>query len=178
MSVRFLPAGDLALLVEFEAQISTEVSLRVQALEFLVAEKRLPGVVETVPAFRSLLVYYDPRIVGYEALCAAITGLLPRATSAVLPHPRHVELPCCYEDPELGSDLAAVAAKLGLASAELVALHSGAEYLVHFIGFAPGQPYMTGMPERLTIPRLETPRTSTPAGSVGIGGTQCCIYSV
>src|SRR3989442_5435400 len=63
-------------------------------------------------------------------------------------------------------------------TAELVKLHSGAEYLVYFIGFTPGLPYMTGMPERLTIPRLETPRTKTPAGSVGIGGTQCCVYSV
>ena len=57
-------------------------------------------------------------------------------------------------------------------------LHSGAEYLVYFIGFTPGLPYMTGMPERIHIPRLETPRTKTPPGSVSIGGTQCCVYSV
>ena len=176
--MRFLPAGDLAVLVEFDEEISVEVNTRVRALEFLIQQKALTGVVETVPTFRALLVYYDPRAVGYDALCAAITELLPQATTAVLPPSRLVELPCCYDDPELGFDLAAAAHRLGLSTAELVRLHSGAEHLVYFIGFTPGLPYMTGMPERLTIPRLETPRTKTPAGSVGIGGIQCCIYSV
>ena len=60
----------------------------------------------------------------------------------------------------------------------MIALHSGAEYLVYFIGFAPGQPYLTGTPEALNIPRLEPPRTATPPGSVAIGGTQSCIYAV
>ena len=176
--MRFLPAGDLAVLVEFDEEISVEVNTRVRALEFLIQQKGLAGVVETVPAFRSLLVYYDPRAVGYDALCAAITELLPQAGTAVLPPSRLVELPCCYDDAELGFDLAAAARRLGFSTGELVRLHSQAEYLVYFIGFTPGLPYMTGMPERLTIPRLETPRTKTPAGSVGIGGTQCCVYSV
>lgn len=57
-------------------------------------------------------------------------------------------------------------------------LHSTAEYLVYFIGFTPGLPYMTGMPDRLKIARLDTPRVKVPAGSVGIGGIQCCVYSV
>ncbi len=178
MSVRFLPAGDLAVLIEFDEEISVEVNTRVRALEFLIQQKGLTGVVETVPTFRSLLVYYDPRAVGYDAVCASITELLPQAGTAVLPPSRLVELPCCYEDPALGFELRAAATRLGISTAELVKLHSGAEYLVYFIGFTPGLPYMTGMPERLTIPRLETPRTKTPAGSVGIGGTQCCVYSV
>jgi len=178
VSVRFLPAGDLAVLVEFDEEISVEVNTRVRALEFLIQQKALTGVVETVPTFRALLVYYDPRAVGYDALCAAITELLPQATTAVLPPSRLVELPCCYDDPELGFDLAPAAERLGLSTAELVRLHSMAEYLVYFIGFTPGLPYMTGMPDRLQIARLDTPRVRVPAGSVGIGGIQCCVYSV
>jgi KipI family sensor histidine kinase inhibitor len=173
----FKPAGDLALLVELEDEISVEVNTRVRALEFLIQQKGLPGVVETVPSFRALLVYYDPRATGYEALCGAIAELWPQATTAVLPPARAVELPCCY-DPALGLDLVAAAARLGLATDELARLHAGAEYLVYFIGFTPGLPYMTGMPERICLPRLETPRTRVPEGSVGIGGIQCCIYSV
>ena len=73
-----------------------------------------------------------------------------------------------------GSGPAVLAGLLGIE----VRLHAGAEYLVYFIGFTPGLPYMTGAPERLTIPRLDTPRVKVPAGSVAIGGTQCCIYSV
>ena len=176
--MRFLPAGDLAVCVELGEAISVEVNTRVRALEFLIQQKGLTGVVETVPAYSSLLVYYDPRAVGYEPLCAAIAELVPQATTAVLPPPRTVELPCCYDDPELGFDLAAAAKRLDLSPDDLVRLHAGAEYLVYFIGFTPGLPYMTGMPARINIPRLDTPRTKTPPGSVGIGGIQCCVYSV
>ena len=175
--MRFLPAGDLAVSVEFAEEISVEVNTRVRALEFLIREKGLTGVLEMVPTFRSLLVYYDPRAVGYEAVCEAIAELARQASTAVLPPARTVELPCCY-DTELGLDLEAAATRLRLPVDELVRLHSGAEYLVYFIGFTPGLPYMTGMPERIQLPRLETPRTNVPAQSVGIGGIQCCIYSV
>jgi inhibitor of KinA len=88
-----------------------------------------------------------------------------------------VELPCCY-DHELGLDLEAAARRLNLAVDELVRLHASADYVIYFIGFTPGLPYMTGMPTRIHLPRLDTPRTKVPAGSVGIGGIQCCIYSL
>jgi KipI family sensor histidine kinase inhibitor len=175
--VRFLPCGDLAVSVELGDEISVEINTRVRALEFLIQQKALPGVVETVPTFRSLLVYYDPDAVTYPQLCDALRELVPQATVATLPPPRTVELPCCY-DPEFGLDLEAAAARVGVSVDELVALHAGADYLVYFIGFTPGLPYMTGMPERLRLPRLETPRTRVPAGSVGIGGGQCCVYPV
>jgi len=149
--LRFLPAGDLAVCVELGEAISVEVNTRVRALEFLIQQKGLTGVVETVPAYSSLLVYYDPRAVGYEPLCAAIAELVPQATTAVLPPPRTVELPCCYDDPELGFDLAAAAKRLDLSPDDLAQLHAGAEYLVYFIGFTPGLPYMTGMPARINI---------------------------
>jgi len=178
MRVRFLPAGDLAVVVDFDEEISVEVNGRVRALEHLIGQGGVAGVTETVPSFRSLLVYYDPRVVGYDALCASISELLPRSAIGALPAPRRVELPCCYGDPALGFELEAAAEGLGLTADELVRLHTKAEYLVYFLGFAPGQPYMTAIPQQLTIPRLATPRTKTPAGSVGIGGTQCCVYSV
>jgi KipI family sensor histidine kinase inhibitor len=176
--LRFVPAGDLALSVELGDDISVEVNTRVRALEYLIQQKAVPGVVETVPSYRALLVYYDPLVIGYDALCEALRPLAAQTDAAVLPPPRHVALPCCYDDPELGFDLAPAAARLGLSPDELKRLHSGAEYLVYFIGFTPGLPYMAGMPERITIQRLDTPRVKTPPGSVAIGGAQCCIYPV
>jgi inhibitor of KinA len=164
--------------VEVGDEISVEVNTRVRALEFLLAHKAVPGVVETVPSFRSLLVYYDPLVVGYTALCETLAELAAQAEHAALPPSRRVELPCCYDDAELGMDLVAAAERLGLPPDELARLHAGAEYLVYFIGFTPGLPYLSGMPERIMLPRLETPRTKVPAGSVGIGGIQVCIYSV
>jgi len=175
--LRFLPTGDLALSVELGDDISVDVNTRVRALEFLIEQKALPGVVETVPTYRALQVYYDPGVVGYETLCRALTPLVEQAAATAMPPAREVELPCCYGG-ELGPDLEGAARKLDLAVDELVRLHADAEYLVYFIGFTPGLPYMTGAPARLTIPRLDTPRVKVPAGSVGIGGIQCCIYSV
>ena len=175
--MKFLPAGDLAVSVELGEEISREVNARVLALDYLIQQKGLPGVVETVPAFCSLLVYYDPLMVGFQELTTALRTLVPQARPSVLPPARTVEMPCCYGG-ELGFELDAVAAKLGLSPEEVVRLHAGADYHVYFVGFTPGLPYMTGMPDRLTIPRLETPRTRTPLGSVGIGGMQCCIYPV
>jgi KipI family sensor histidine kinase inhibitor len=167
----------VALCVEVGDEISAEVNTRVRALEYLIQAKGLTGVVETVPSFRSLLVYYEPSRIAYEALCAGLGELAQQATSATLPPARLVELPCCY-DPELGLDLVAAAERLGLAVDELVRLHAGAEYVVYFVGFTPGLPYMAGVPERIRLPRLETPRVKVPAGSVGLGGAQYCIYSV
>jgi KipI family sensor histidine kinase inhibitor len=174
---KFLPAGDLAVSVELGDEIIRAVNARVLALDYLIRQTRLPGVVETVPSFRALLVYYDPFVLGSEELAAALEALVHEARPEVLPPARTVEIPCCYGG-DLGFELEAAAAKLGLSPEEVVRLHAGANYHVYFVGFTPGLPYMTGTPDRLTITRLETPRTRTPAGSVGIGGVQCCIYSV
>ena len=175
--MRFLPAGDLAVSVELGGEISVEINTRVRALEYLIEQKALPGVVETVPSYSALLVYYDPAVVGYDTLCAQLAMLAEQATTTTMPPAREVELPCCYSG-ELGPDLDAAAARLELPVDALVRLHAGADYLVYFIGFTPGLPYMTGAPPQLTIPRLDTPRVKVPAGSVAIGGIQCCVYPV
>lgn len=175
--MKFVPAGDLAVSIELGAEISLDVNTRVRALEHLIEAKGLPGVVEMVPAYSALLVYYDPRVVDYDELCASVAALAPDLATATPPLARVVELPCCYDDPEIAFDLEAAADRLGIESRELVRLHAGAAYHVYFIGFTPGLPYMV-LPERLRIPRRDTPRTALPPGSVGLGGTQCCIYSV
>ncbi len=174
---RVLPCGDRAVCIELGDEISREVNARVLALEYLLQQRALPGVVETVPTFRSLLVYYDPVTIDLDDLAAALRSLAERARPDALPPPRTVELPCWYGG-DAGFELEAAAARLGLDPAAVVTLHAGALYYVDFIGFTPGLPYLSGMPERLHIPRLETPRVKTPPGSVSIGGMQCCIYSV
>lgn len=174
---RFLPCGDLAVSVELADEIDREVNARVLALEYLIQQKGVSGVTETLPTYRALLVYYDPAVIGAEELTATLRALAAEARPEALPPARTVELPCCYGG-DLGFELEAAAGKLGLSPDELARLHSSADYHVYFVGFTPGLPYMTGMPERLNIPRLVNPRTKTPPGSVAIGGVQCCIYSV
>ena len=174
---RLLPCGDLAVSVELADEINREANARVLALEYLLQQRGVRGITETVPTYRALLVYYDPALVSFEALTVAIRALAAQARPEVLPPARRVELPCCYGG-ELGFELDAAASKLGLPPQELTRLHAGADYYVYFVGFTPGLPYMTGSPERIHIPRLVNPRTKTPPGSVAIGGVQCCIYSV
>jgi len=174
---RLLPCGDRALSVELGDEISREVNARVLALDYLLGRERLAGVTETVPSFRALLVYYDPLLIDYQDLLARLRELAVRARPEMLPPARTVELACCYGG-ELGFELEAAAKRLGLDPDEVVRLHTGALYYVDFVGFTPGLPYMSGMPEALFIPRIEIPRVKTPPGSVSIGGMQCCIYSV
>jgi inhibitor of KinA len=162
---KLLPAGDQAVSVEFTDRVSREANTRVRALEHLIAQEAPRGIVETVPTFRSLLVYYDPLAVSWDTVVAALRALLARVGGEAAPPSRPMEIPCAYGG-ELGSDLAAVAERLGLSPGEVVRLHTSDEYLVYFIGFTPGLPYMVGNSERLTIPRL------------GLGGQQCCIYPV
>lgn len=174
---RFLPCGDLALSVELGDDINREVNARVLALEYLIQQRRVSGVTETVPSYRSLLVYYDPLVVGWGALTKSLHALWREARPEVLPPARTVEVPCCYGG-DLGFELEAAAEKIGLPADEVARLHADADYYVYFVGFTPGLPYMTGMPDRIFIPRLVQPRLKTPPGSVSIGGIQCCIYPV
>jgi inhibitor of KinA len=174
---RLLSAGDAAVSVEIADDISREANARALTLERLLLDARLPGLVDTVPTFRSLLVYYDPLVLPWATLEASLLGLSARLASATPPPGRRVELPCAYGGAH-GPDLEEVARRLDLTPDEVVRLHAGAEHYVYFVGFTPGLPYMAGQPARLTIARLDRPRTKTPVGSVAIGGTQSSIYSV
>jgi KipI family sensor histidine kinase inhibitor len=174
---RLLPAGDAAVSVELGDEISREANARVLTLERLLLDARLRGLLDTVPTFRALLVHYDPLVLPWTALQARLSELVERLADARPPPGRRVELPCAYGGVH-GPDLEEVARRLDLAPEDVVRLHAGADHHVYFVGFTPGLPYMAGQPARLTIPRLDRPRVRTPAGSVGIGGTQTSIYSV
>lgn len=133
------------------------------------------GMVEYTPAFASVTVFYDPLRLGYEdAVRQMERGVLER-TPLAPGEGRRVEIPVCYGG-EHGPDLEFVAAHNGLSPEDVVRIHSGEEYLVYMIGFAPGFPYLGGMSERIAAPRRSTPRLHVPAGSVGIAGAQTGVY--
>jgi inhibitor of KinA len=90
---------------------------------------------------------------------------------------RLVEIPICYEA-DFAPDLALVAQARGLAPEEIIRLHQATDFLVYMLGFAPGFPYLGGLPEKLAVPRRASPRPQVAPGSVGIIGTQCCIYPI
>ena len=167
-TVRFLDAGEAALVVEFGAGVDPAVNDRVLALDAALSERALAGVRESVPTYRSLMIHYDPLVLGRAALIDAIrtieTGpLKPRAPVV------RWTIPCCY-DPSIAEDLNEVAATTGLTPERVVALHSGATYRVYMYGFAPGFCYLGGVPKELVVSRRATPRPPHPPNTVLLGG--------
>lgn len=173
---RFLVAGDMALVVEFGDQVDRAVSDRVIALSDAVATKAIPGVIELVPTFRSLMVHYDPLRIGHDELEAAIAPLLD-AVGAVHHRGRLYTFPVSYGG-EHGPDLDEVAERTHLTPADVVRLHTCVTYHVYALGFLPGYPYMGDGPEELSLPRREVPRLRVPMGSVAIAFRQVGIYSL
>ncbi|EXI74178.1 MAG: Sporulation inhibitor KipI [Candidatus Accumulibacter sp. SK-11] len=182
LSYRILALGDAALTIEFgdaiDRRLLAEVAAADQALLQAVASGQLPGIVETVPTFRSLTVIYDPLRCTRAGIEPAIHVAL-RVPFAVAPRrPRVWQLPVCYGDAiaACGPDLDELAAACGLSAAELVRLHAGGCYEVYMLGFLPGFPFMGDLPPRLARGRRSEPRTRVAAGSVATAGTLTAIY--
>jgi KipI family sensor histidine kinase inhibitor len=161
--VRLRPAGTQGVLAEV---VDLETVHRLQAA---VLAARLPGVVEVVPGYRTLLV-----TTGSSADALSVREALPSLELPVLEQVRGrlVEVPVVYD----GEDLSEVAAITGLSEEEVVRRHTRSDYVVAFLGFAPGFPYLVGLDPSLHVPRRATPRTSVPAGSVGLAGPQTGVY--
>ena len=171
------PLGDSAVVVALGCGLDEAGLRRVRGVAEALERDRPAGVVEIVPAFASVTVYYDvTQVGGYERLCREIEVRAERVeTDDWWRAARLIEIPVCYGGYG-GADLAEVAARAGLSADDVVALHTGGDYLVQAIGFAPGFAYLGGLPEKIHTPRRTTPRTAVPAGTVGIGGAQTGVY--
>jgi inhibitor of KinA len=174
MTVRFLSAGDRALVVEFGDDVDRELSADVLRLDAIVSAGALPGVVETVPTFRSLLVHYDPLMTSAAGLAHTVAGLLDRR-QGVRSAGRRWHIPVCYDN-ALAPDLSEVARLTGLSAGDVAALHSGTSYHVYMLGFLPGFPYLGDLPKALALPRRADPRLRVPAGSIAIATSLTAIY--
>ncbi|MBV8850643.1 MAG: 5-oxoprolinase subunit PxpB [Methylobacteriaceae bacterium] len=172
--VRFLPAGDKALVVEFGDTIERALSERVLRLATRLKDLRLQGVIETLPTFRSLLVRYDPLQTSGAALEKDIGAHLADKAGAKQ-ETRLWQIPACY-DKRCAPDLDEVAKRTKLTTDDVVARHSGTQYLVYVVGFAAGFPYMGDLPPELVLPRRTDPRVRVPAGSIAMATTLTGIY--
>ncbi len=175
---RFLLTGDTSLTVEFGNEISESINASIRAFNIALQDSKLPGVVETVPTYRSLMVHYDPEIIRYEPLVERLKGLLDKLDSVTIPPSDVLEIPVLYGGEEMGPDLAFVAEHAGKTQEEVVRLHTAPEYLIYMLGFTPGFTYLGGLDESIATPRLKTPRVKIPAGSVGIAGSQTGVYPI
>jgi KipI family sensor histidine kinase inhibitor len=172
--VEFRPASDSSLLVSFGESISPEFHREVLRL-LRAFDIRPPGVLNLHPAFASVLIDFDPRRYGHSQVEQLVRARLAESATIAAEPARRIEIPVCYGG-DSGPDLENVAQYTGLTPADVIRLHSAPDYLVYFLGFSPGFPYLGGLAPELATPRLPAPRQSVPAGSVAIGGSQTGIY--
>ena len=173
---KFLNAGDQAVVVEFGSEIDPDINALVHRTAAAIEASDIEGVLEMVPTYRSLLIYYDPLRVSLTELQDGISALAV-GDGETADEYRIVEIPTLYGG-EHGPDLGFVSQNAGMSESEVIALHSGTDYLVYTMGFSPGFPYLGGLNPKLNTPRLPSPRTLIPAGSVGIAETQTGLYPV
>jgi inhibitor of KinA len=174
---RYLLAGDKALVVEFGNEISEEVNKNVRNLYVALINYKIDGIEEITPTYRSILIQYNPLIIGLDSLKGRLKELLGKLSEVAIPKPRIIEIPTLYGG-ESGPDLQFVAEHNEIPPDEVIQIHSSADYLIYMLGFTPGFPYLGGMSEKIAAPRLAVPRTKIPAGSVGIAGKQTGIYPI
>jgi KipI family sensor histidine kinase inhibitor len=168
-------ASDHSLLVSLGEEVSLATHEHVLRLSRLL--EGAPELLNIHPGYCSLLITFDPRRVKYERVESAVSEALDRMDSVDMPSRRRVDVPVRYGGAD-GPDLEEVARLHGISPEDVVRIHASAEYLVYFLGFSPGFPYLGGMPAAIATPRLATPRTHVPAGSVAIGGDYTGIYPV
>ncbi len=173
---RLLAAGDTALTVELGDAVDPRINARVLSLDKALAESNLAGIVETVPTYRSLQIHFDPDRLDAADLYRTIERLAASLDDRAPPG-RRWTVPVAYGG-EHGIDLDSVAERTGLTTDKVISRHLGGDYRVYMIGFQPGFTYLGGLDPKLHLPRRETPRLKTPAGTISIGGIQAAVASI
>ena len=170
------PVGDRAISIDFGQVIDPTINRHIRQTIERIKELQLEGIIELVPTYCALLVEYDAMLYSYSEICNIIEPTLEKGmTDTTNELVTVVEVPTVYGG-EFGPDLSFVASHNHLSEAEVISIHSGTDYLVYMLGFIPGFTYLGGMDSRIATPRLSSPRTLIPAGSVGIAGEQTGTY--
>lgn len=180
---RIEPLGEGCALVRLGNGIDPNLNRSAVALAKSISSKGFGGLIEAVPAYDSVAVYFDPRHLAetqgekspFEFVTDAVVQIASEGWPSDLEAGRHLEIPVKFGG-EAGPDLEGAASRSGLDMDEVIRIFTSSTYRVYMLGFLPGFPYMATVDERIAVPRLETPRTSVPAGSVGIAGNQTGIY--
>jgi KipI family sensor histidine kinase inhibitor len=171
------PAGDAAVLIEFEPEVSPRINTKVHQMAYGLGQMQLNGLFEAVPAYRSLIVYYDPFALSFSQLSDIIMDFSKKFQEVRMPPPKRFVFPTVYGG-EFGPDLSRVAAHTRLEPEEIISRYCELTLSVYCLGFTCSLAYLGKVPEALYTPRLDTPRKEMPAGSVGMTGPQANILPI
>ena len=173
--MRVFPLGDSAATIEFGNEISIDLNKRALALAELLADQPFNGLIEAVPAYASVTVFYDPQQTRYETVKRDLTSLSDNISAPTDEKLDVVEIPISIS-PDTSPDLGRLAEYSSLSEDEVIDIFLSRAYQVYMLGFLPGFPYMGEVDDRIAAPRLGTPRTKVAQGSIGIAGKQTGIY--
>ena len=173
----FRIVGDRGIMAEYGNTIDPLINRRVRAVAIAMRGAMPAGVTELIPTYCSLIIIYDPCVTNPPTLKDVLLSIEEHLSETDIPPPETAEIPVCYGG-DLGPDIEFVAQAHDLTVEDVIRIHSDPLYPIYMIGFAPGFPYLGGLAEQLHTPRLPTPRTFVPAGSVGIANAQTGIYSI
>jgi KipI family sensor histidine kinase inhibitor len=168
-------AGENALILYLGDETSPAVSARVQAAAAAIEQALGADLIDLVPSYASLLIIYNAFTTDHLAVGHTVRVCVNDLATRDAGEGNTVVLPVFYH-PEAGADLEALAARANLSVDEVIALHSGSEYRVYAIGFAPGFAYLGEVDQRIAAPRLATPRQKVPRGAVAIADRQTAVY--
>ena len=172
---QFRAVGAQAVLVEFGETIDTAIHDQVLRLDASLPDA-MPGFLEAVPAYASLLVVFDPILTDHREVTDRLARLIERAPLLNgSEKTRTIEV--CY-DPEFGPDLGKVAERMGVTEEQVIAAHLSGNYKVFMYGFAPGYAYLAGVPAVIQLPRKDAAVRNVSAGSVVIAGPQCLVTAL
>ena len=176
-TLQLLPLGDAAVTVEFGNEIDPALNEWVIAFADRVRAQNWEGIRDVVPTYRSVTIHVDPLCLDVTTLTDRLHRLSYSPSHSITPLGKLHRIPVLYGG-EWGPDLEDVAAFARMSVADAIRLHASVHYRVYMLGFSPGFPYLGSVPQPLAMPRLATPRTTVPAGSVGIAGNQTGIYPI
>lgn len=168
-------AGEAALIVYLGEQASPEVSARVQELAVKLEHILGDLLVDLIPSYASLLVLYDALSTDNYHVSRCIRHAAGDFESVLAGPGALIDIPVFYH-PDSGEDIQALGERAGLSWEEVAEMHSGVEYRVYAIGFAPGFAYLGEVDKRIATPRLATPRQKVPRGAVAIADRQTAVY--
>ena len=173
--IKFLSCGESAVTVEFSKEMNEKTNKKIRFLAAKIESENIKGILESVPTFCSMTIYFDPFKISRKTLEKKVLKIIDSYKESSNEKKRIFMIPVCY-DGEYAPDMDDVCKLTGLTKEKVVKIHTSEDYLIYMLGFLPGFPYLGGMDKRIEAPRLDSPRTTIPVGAVGIGGKQTGIY--
>lgn len=170
------PASDRSIMLRFEDGISEYIHEHVFYFHSLLVNKFKKKIANTSPAYNSILIRLADGVSVWRMI-AKLKQLFEEEHEISIEQKQTVKIPVCY-DKEFALDIDRVSKHTKLSTDEIIHLHTKGKYLVYFLGFSPGFPYIGGMDQKLETPRLNSPRIEVMQGSVAIGGKQTGIYPI